>query len=124
MSERLPRYALPALLVVSIAWYGLWGRTTEAFDTAANARNILTSQAALAVLALGLVVPFVAGHLDLSVGNVAGVASIATASSYADYGQPVWIGVLVGIVVGLVAGGLNGLLVVVLRVDSIVITLG
>jgi ribose transport system permease protein len=123
-ADLLPRYALPALLLGSILLYSFWRATSDVFATAENARNIMTSQAMLGVLTLGLLLPLVAGHLDLSVGNTAGLAAVLTASAYADWDLPIWLGVLVGVAAGALVGTVNGLLVMALRVDSIVITLG
>jgi ribose transport system permease protein len=122
--DTLGRYALPALLAASALWYAVWPATGPVFATPGNARNLLASQAVLAMLTLGLVVPLVAGHLDLSVGNTAGAASVLTAATAAGGGLPVWGAVALGVAGGALVGLVNGALVTVLRVDSIVVTLG
>jgi ribose transport system permease protein len=123
-ADLLPRYALPALLLASVLLYTFWGATSDVFATAENARNIVVSQSMLGVLTLGLLLPLVAGHLDLSVGNTVGLAAVLTASAFADWHLAGWLGVLIGPAVGALVGVINGLLVMALRVDSIVITLG
>src|SRR5690349_1216910 len=81
----VPRYALLALLIASLVFYTTWGPTSSAFTNPAILRNIVSSQAVLAVVTLGLLIPLVAGQVDLSIGNIAGLSSILTASAYADY---------------------------------------
>jgi ribose transport system permease protein len=120
----LQRYSLVALLGLSVAIYGIWGKNPEIFLGAADIRNILSSQAVLVVLTLGLIIPMTSGSLDLSIGNIAGLSSVATAAFYAHAHVPLWAGIILGILVGAVFGLANGLLVVLLRVDSFIITLG
>lgn len=122
--DALGRYALPALLAASTLYYALWPVTGPDFATPGNARNLLASQAVLAMLTLGLVVPLVTGHLDLSVGNTAGLASVLTAATAASGALPTWAAIALGVGCGALVGAVNGALVTLLRVDSIVITLG
>jgi ribose transport system permease protein len=118
------RYSLVVLLGLSVAIYGIWGKNPEIFLGAADIRNILSSQAVLVVLTLGLIIPMTSGSLDLSIGNIAGLSSVATAAFYAHAHVPLFLGIILGILVGAVFGLANGLLVVLLRVDSFIITLG
>lgn len=120
----LQRYSLVALLGISIAVYGLWGKTSAVFLTAADFRNIASSQAVLVVLTLGLIIPMISGSLDLSIGNTAGLSSVATAAFYAHGHVPLLVGALLGVLAGAIVGVVNGLLVVLLKVDSFIITLG
>jgi ribose transport system permease protein len=120
----LQRYSLVALLGISIAVYGIWGKNAAIFLGAADFRNIASSQAVLVVLTLGLIIPMTSGSIDLSIGNAAGLSSVATAAFYAHAHVPLLVGALLGILVGALVGVINGLLVVLLRVDSFIITLG
>ncbi len=106
----LQRYSLVALLGVSIGVYGIWGKTSAVFLSAADFRNIASSQAVLVVLTLGLIIPMISGSLDLSIGNAAGLSSVATAAFYAHGHVPLLVGALLGIVVGALIGVVNGLL--------------
>src|SRR5436305_1116429 len=118
------KYSLVVLLGLSIAIYGIWGKNPAIFLGAADIRNILSSQAVLVVLTLGLIIPMTSGSLDLSIGNIAGLCSVATAAFYAHAHVPLFLGIVLGILVGALFGLANGLLVVLLRVDSFIITLG
>jgi ribose transport system permease protein len=120
----LQRYSLVALLGISVAVYGIWGKNAAIFLSAADFRNIASSQAVLVVLTLGLIIPMTSGSIDLSIGNAAGLSSVATAAFYAHGHVPLLVGALLGILVGALVGTINGLLVVLLRVDSFIITLG
>ena len=105
------KYSLVVLLGLSIAIYGIFGKNPAIFLGAADIRNILSSQAVLVVLTLGLIIPMTSGSLDLSIGNIAGLCSVATAAFYAHAHVPLLLGIVLGILVGAVFGLVNGLLV-------------
>jgi len=120
----LRQYSLVALLLASLVFYGTWSETAEVFNQAANFQNIAGSQSVLAVLTLGLLIPMISGNLDLSIGSIAGLSSIAAAGAYADAGVPLFVGVLFGILMGAVVGLVNGLVVTRFGIDSFIVTLG
>lgn len=118
------QYSLPILLVASFVLYGTWGKTSTAFWTVANMRNMAASQAVIGVLTLGILITMVSGNFDLSIGNIAGLSSVMTAAVFSHQHVPLIVGIIVGIGIGALVGGMNGVLVTVLRVDPFIITLG
>ncbi len=122
--DLLRQYSLLALLVASLVFYSTWDKTSSVFPTAANLQNIAGSQSVLAVLTLGLLIPMVAGNLDLSIGSTAGMASIFTAAAFAHGHVPLFVGVLVGVAVGATVGLVNGLIVTRFQIDPFIVTLG
>ncbi len=120
----LSRYSLVILLVASFIIYATWDKTGDVFTSTANLQNVAGSQAILAILTLGLIIPMVSGNLDLSIGSTAGLSSIAAAGLYSETGAPLLVGVAFGIVMGLIVGVINGLLVTYFGIDSFIVTLG
>lgn len=120
----LRQYSLVFLLIASFVLYSTWGKTSGVFLTSANMRNMVASQAVIGVLTLGILVTMVAGNFDLSVGNIAGLSQVMTATLYSTYHVNLWVGILAGVAIGAFVGGINGVLVTVLRVDPFIITLG
>jgi ribose transport system permease protein len=119
------RYSLLVLLVLTIAFFGFfWSQTASTFMQLANFQNIVRSQTVLAVLALGAIVPLVCGQFDLSIGNVAGMASVFTAAAFARWHVGLPAGILVGLGLGALAGVVNGAVVTRLGVSSFIATLG
>jgi ribose transport system permease protein len=94
------------------------------FLTAANFRTILGSQTVLVTLTLGLLIPLTAGDYDLSVASVLTLSAMVVALLDVTHGWPVGWAVLVAVAVGALVGLANGVLVVGLRLDSLVTTLG
>lgn len=118
------QYSLVFLLVASFVLYSTWGKTSGVFLTGANMRNMVASQAVIGVLTLGILVTMVAGNFDLSVGNIAGLSQVMTATLFSTYHVNLWVGILAGVAIGAFVGGINGVLVTMLRVDPFIITLG
>jgi ribose transport system permease protein len=118
------RYALLVLLALVVVFFVAWPKTSAAYSSVDNFRNIVGSQVVLAIIALGSIVPLICGQFDLSVGSVAGMTSVFTAAAYARWGFPLWAGIALGLLLGAVVGGVNGLLVTRFGVNALITTLG
>jgi len=124
-AQWVERYSLLVLLVVTLAFFGFfWSQTAATFMQVANFQNILRSQTVLAVLALGVIVPLVCGQFDLSIGNVAGMASVFAAAAFARWHVSLPVGIALGVGLGALAGVVNGAVVTRLGVSSFIATLG
>lgn len=119
---RLEAMALPLAWLTVIVLFSIL--ETDTFFTWANAASILASQAVLVVVTLGLIVPLVAGDLDLSIGSVVGMSALIIAILNVQYGWNIWAAIVVALVAGMVVGLANGLLAVLLGIDSLIVTLG
>ena len=87
-----------------------------------NLLNILRQSATITVIAVGMTYVIACAEIDLSVGSVAGLASVVTAMAVANWG--VVAGVIAGLLVGVVVGSINGGLVAGLGIPSFLVTLG
>lgn len=76
--------------------------------TSSNFQNLLSGNAYVLILAIGMVMVIVIGQIDLSVGSVAGVVGMVVALTIADWGIPWWLGVLIGLVAGALIGAWQG----------------
>jgi ribose transport system permease protein len=93
------------------------------FPSATNLINVLKDTSFLAILALGFALAFTVAELDLSIAEVASLAAVVTGwLVHARY--PTLSAVAAGIGVGVVLGLVNGVGVTVLRVPSLIMTLG
>ena len=95
---------------------------SPSFLTIENLANIGAQSAILAIAAFAMTLVIVAGMIDLSVGAVASLAGVVTASRLAA-GDPVLVAVTSGLLVGICIGALNGAVVVLGRVPSFIATL-
>ncbi|TPI31932.1 ABC transporter permease [Mesorhizobium sp. B3-1-9] len=86
-----------------------------------NLLNIVRQTAMIAVMAIAMTYVLSAGEIDLSVGAVAGLASVTTAMAI-DAGGPVT-GIVAGLATGAVVGIFNGLLTTRIGIPSFLTTL-
>jgi len=99
------------------------GAINPAFLTADNIWLCLNSSVVYTVIAVGIALVIITGEIDVSVGATLGMTAAISGSMIRD-GQPwAWaIGVAMG--AGLLIGLVNGFGVTVLRIPSIIMTLG
>ena len=91
--------------------------------TPTNAQNIINGNAYVLILAIGMVLVIIAGHIDLSVGSVAAVVGIVVALAIRDWGIPWWVGVLLGLAVGALIGAWQGAWVAYVGIPGFITTL-
>lgn len=87
-----------------------------------NLLNIVRQTAIISVMAVAMTFVIGAAEIDLSVGSVAGLASVTTALAISSYGVPV--GIIFGLLTGVAVGLVNGLLVTRVGIPSFLVTLG
>jgi rhamnose transport system permease protein len=107
--------ALVMLLVVV-------GMVAPSFFTVANLRDLVLGNLPVFIVAAGMTILIIAGHIDISVGAQFACASVA-AGWLAKSGLPVWLLIPLIAVFGGLIGALNGLLVARFNMPSIVVTL-
>jgi ribose transport system permease protein len=86
-----------------------------------NLLNIVRQTAVIAVMAVAMTFVLSAGEIDLSVGALAGLASVATAMAI-DIGGP-FLGILGGLATGLIIGVANGIITTRIGIPSFLTTL-
>ncbi|MFB9903341.1 ABC transporter permease [Allokutzneria oryzae] len=112
--------ALVLLLVVAAT-----ALANPRFVEAQNVRDLLLNASIIALLAVGQTVVVITWNVDLSVGSVLGLSAFLTAElAAANHGVPVVVALLAGALVGLGCGVLNGAIVSLGKVPSLVVTLG
>jgi ribose transport system permease protein len=92
------------------------------FTSQNNLLNIVRQTATISVMAVAMTFVIGAAEIDLSVGGVAGLASVTSAMAIDHYGLVG--GVVAGLLTGLAVGSLNGMLVTVVGIPSFLVTLG
>ena len=121
------------LITVVSGWFGF--ESGDKFFTWQNLMNSLAQAIVIVgLLAIGETVVIIAGALDISIGSIASIGSVVSASVLVGAGMfgsltflptgNVVIAVLAGMLAGMVAGVINGFIVTKLRVNPIIATLG
>jgi ribose transport system permease protein len=120
--EFFGRYALVFALAALIVVFSLLRPDT--FFTSGNFQSILTTEAVLVILALGVILPLAAGEFDLSVAAVLGFSAGLLAHLTANLDWAIAPALLVTLAAALAIGAVNGLFVVRFGVNSFITTLG
>ena len=92
--------------------------------TSSNFQNLLSGNAYVLVLAIGMLMVIVIGQIDLAVGSVAGFAGMVMALSARDFNLPWWVAMLIGIAIGILVGAWQGFWVAQLGIPGFITTLG
>lgn len=75
------------------------------------------------ILAIGMVIVIIAGHIDLSVGSLVALVGAFTAWLVTQQGWPWWMGVIAGLLCGAVVGAWQGFWVAYVGVPAFIVTL-
>lgn len=110
------------LLVVLLALVIFFSITSPVFLTTTNGLNMVTNIAVIGIMAVPGTFLLIAGQVDLSVGSVAAMCGMVMAALAAPLGIPAAVGI--GLLVGLVVGLINGFFVMIVGVNSLIVTLG
>jgi ribose transport system permease protein len=94
----------------------------QGFTNSNNLLNIIRQTATISVMAVAVTFVIGAAEIDLSVGAVAGLASVICAMALDSYGLVP--GILAGVLLGATVGAINGSLVVGIGIPSFLVTLG
>ncbi|KQS09266.1 sugar ABC transporter permease [Curtobacterium sp. Leaf183] len=115
------QYGMIIALIVLLIFFSI---TTQGLILQpTNVINLFLQYSYILILALGMVMVIIAGHIDLSVGSVAAVVGIIVAQSIAVWHFPVWTAVILGLAVGALIGAWQGFWVAFVRVPAFIVTL-
>jgi len=107
-------------ILADIAWNAY---SSPYFLQAYTVADVSAFVAEKAIVAFPLALLIIAGEIDISVGAIIALASVAMGLA-AERGMGIPGIVALGVATGALAGAVNGLLVTVMRVSSIVATIG
>lgn len=99
------------------------GAINPAFLSPANIWLCFNSSVVYTVVAIGIALVIITGEIDVSVGSTLGMTAAVTGTMIRN-GQPWALAIAAGLLVGLIIGMVNGFGVTVLKVPSIIMTLG
>ncbi|MBF4551263.1 sugar ABC transporter permease [Pseudoclavibacter sp. RFBJ3] len=89
----------------------------------ANINNLIQQNAYVLILAVGMIIVIIAGHIDLSVGSVVAVVGAITAIAITQWGLPWFAAVLIGLAAGAVIGIWQGFWIAYVGIPAFIVTL-
>ncbi|MCJ8145215.1 sugar ABC transporter permease [Ancylobacter sp. A5.8] len=88
-----------------------------------NLTNLVLQNSYIVIMALGMLLVIVTGHIDLSVGSVAGFIGAVAAVLMVRYGVPPLLAVLICLALGGLIGAAQGYWVAYFKIPSFIVTL-
>ena len=122
LGDDLQKYTMVgALIVLTVVFHVISGGR---MITSSNFQNLLSGNAYVLVLAIGMLMVIVIGQIDLAVGSVAGFCGMVMALAAKNFELPWWVAMLIGIIIGLLVGAWQGFWVAQLGIPGFITTLG
>lgn len=109
---------LPVVIVLMVIYFSA---QSDVFLTVSNMQNIGRTLAPLALLAIGQAFVILLAEIDISVGSIVGLSTVTTALAVEHFGA---VGVIAAPLTGAIVGIVNGTIVAMFLVHSVIVTIG
>ncbi|GAB3219115.1 sugar ABC transporter permease [Glycomyces halotolerans] len=93
------------------------------FLTPRNITNAIVQNSFILILAIGMMMVIVNGHIDLSVGSVLAFTGAVSAIALSNWGMPWYLAVLAAVVTGALIGVWQGFWIAYVRIPAFIVTL-
>lgn len=122
---RLFRAREAGILVMLVLFVAVVSLIQPRFFSTETLRIVLLAVPLILVAAMGQMMVLVSRNVDLSIGSILGFSAIAAGMVFRDYPDlPLAVGFAVGVLSGAALGFVNGLVVTIFKLPSIIVTLG
>ncbi|MGW0966063.1 multiple monosaccharide ABC transporter permease [Streptomyces sp. NPDC002516] len=115
------QFGMISTLVAIVVLFQIW--TGGLTLTSGNLIAVVSQYSYILILAIGMLMVIVAGHIDLSVGSVAAFTGIVVAKVMQEYSLPWPLGIVLGLLVGAAIGAWQGFWVAYVGVPAFIVTL-
>lgn len=88
-----------------------------------NITNLVLQNSYIVIMALGMLLVIVAGHIDLSVGSVAAFVGAVSAVMVVNNGISPWLAIPAGLAIGAIIGAWQGFWVAYMKIPAFIVTL-
>jgi len=88
-----------------------------------NISNLIVQNGYILILAIGMVMVIVAGHIDLSVGSVAAFVGAVSGVFAVNWGLPWWLAIILSLAVGALVGAWQGFWIAYVGIPAFIVTL-
>ena len=122
LGESLHKYTMIIALIALVIFFNI--ASEGKMITPSNFQNLLSGNAYVLILAIGMLMVIVIGQIDLSVGSVAGFCGMVMAIAFQKWNLPWGVSVLIGLGIGVLVGAWNGFWVAKMGIPGFITTLG
>lgn len=121
LTKHLREYGLLFALIAIMVFFQIM--TDGTMLRPINITNLFLQNSYIIVMALGMLIVIVAGHIDLSVGSVMGFVGALAAVLIVNWDMSVWVTVPICLVMGGLIGAAQGYWVAYWKIPSFIVTL-
>ncbi|MFH9244357.1 multiple monosaccharide ABC transporter permease [Streptomyces lydicus] len=115
------QYGMLIALAFLVVLFQIWTDGTLLLPN--NVSNLIQQNSYILVLAMGMVIVIIAGHIDLSVGSLVAFVGAMAAVMMVRYDVPWVLALLLSLVIGAVAGAWQGFFIAYVGIPSFIVTL-
>lgn len=120
LSRNLRQSGIMIALLVIVLFFSFLNSN---FLSPGNLTNIVLQYSYILILAIGMMIVIIGGHIDLSVGSLLALTGAVSAVLVIKQGHPWWVGVLAALAVGALAGVWQGFWVAYVGIPAFIVTL-
>ncbi len=121
LARHMREYGLLFALIAIMAFFQIV--TNGTLLKPVNVTNLLLQNSYIVIMALGMLIVIVAGHIDLSVGSVMGFVGALAAVMIVEFDQSTGVTMLVCIIAGGLIGAAQGYWIAYWKIPSFIVTL-
>lgn len=121
LSNILLSHGFYVVMVFVLIFFSL---STPHFFSVSNFSNLLHQSAPMMILAAGFAMVVMSGKLDISIGSIAYLATGVGTTLLMKHGYPPVVALAVTLLLGALFGLINGLIIVYLKVNPLITTMG
>lgn len=121
LRRNMRQYGMLIALGLIVALFAIW--TDGDLLLPRNVSNLVLQNSYILILAIGMMLVIIAGHIDLSVGSLTAFVGAFAAVLTVQHDVPWPLALVLTLVVGAVAGSVQGYLIAYLGIPSFIVTL-
>jgi putative multiple sugar transport system permease protein len=121
MRRNMRQYGMLIALALIVVLFAIW--TDGVLLQPNNVTNLVLQNSYILVLAIGMMIVIIAGHIDLSVGSLAAFVSAACAVMMVEHDVPWVLALFIALGIGAVAGAWQGFWIAYVGIPSFIVTL-
>ncbi|MFF8609820.1 multiple monosaccharide ABC transporter permease [Streptomyces sp. NPDC015346] len=121
LRANMRRYGMLVALAFLVVLFQIWTDGTLLLPN--NVSNLVQQNSYILILAMGMMIVIIAGHIDLSVGSLAAFVGALSAVMMVRHDLPWVLALVLALLVGAVAGAWQGYFIAYLGIPSFIVTL-
>lgn len=119
--SHMRQYGMLVALVLIVALFQIWTDGTLLLPN--NVSNLIQQNGYILILAIGMMIVIIAGHIDLSVGSLVAFVGAMSAVMMVKHDMPWVLALVLALLIGAVAGAWQGFFIAYVGIPSFIVTL-